>query len=68
MEMNNSENKLFGSVDAKIVNTEMAKKMRFYGRYGSACGRVFKKTTNLQDEDEELIPEFPSTKWIVIEN
>jgi hypothetical protein len=27
-----------GTIDGKVVTTEMAKQMRFWGRYGSSCG------------------------------
>ena len=30
----------FGCTDAKVVNSEMAKKMSFVGRFGSGCGRT----------------------------
>jgi len=33
--------RLYGSVDGKVVNSEMSKKLEFYGRFGSACGRSF---------------------------
>lgn len=35
------EPSLFGSTDAKIVTSSMAKNMEFYGRFGSGCGRTF---------------------------
>jgi hypothetical protein len=32
---------LRGCTDGKIINTDMAKEMSFYARFGSACGRAF---------------------------
>lgn len=32
---------LFGSTDAKVVNTDMAKNLEFEGIFGSSCGREF---------------------------
>jgi hypothetical protein len=72
MEKNNSTNELFGSIDAKIVNTEMAKEMKFYARFGSACGRLFSKKEyflkNKQNHMIELIEDFPNNDWIIVEN
>jgi hypothetical protein len=31
----------FGSLDGKVVNSDLAKRMEFWGRWGSPCGRVF---------------------------
>jgi hypothetical protein len=30
-----------GSLDSKVVDSSMAKKMRFIGRFGPGCGRTF---------------------------
>lgn len=32
--------KLVGCTDGKVVNTKLAKSLRFYGRFGSSCGRT----------------------------
>ena len=34
--------KPYGSTDAKVVNSELAKTMNFIGRFGSGCGRILK--------------------------
>jgi hypothetical protein len=31
----------FGAIDGKVVNSEMAKQMKFEGIYGNSCGRKF---------------------------
>jgi hypothetical protein len=43
---------LFGCTDGKVVNTEMAKKLTFQGRFGSACGRKFSIKQHVHDHPE----------------
>jgi hypothetical protein len=46
----------YGSTDAKVVNSTMAKTMNFIGRFGSGCGRIFKV--------DEYIKKYPKyEKW-----
>jgi hypothetical protein len=42
----------FGSTDAKIVNTEMAKRMCFLGRMGHSCGKAFSVKKHIQKHPE----------------
>ena len=57
-----------GTVDAKIVDTAMAKRMCFAARWGSACGRFFDAKKYLQDHPqfdwlEGLLKDLPSEPW-----
>lgn len=35
----------FGAIDGKVINTQMAKQMSFYGIYGNSCGKAFNPKT-----------------------
>jgi hypothetical protein len=64
---------LFGCTDGKVVNTEMAKKMRFAGRFGSSCGRPFSIKKHVKDHPEMKkwkphVRDFESYNWININN
>jgi hypothetical protein len=57
-----------GCIDGKVVNTTMAKKMKFVGKFGASCNRVFKTNEFLKmhDEYEKLkhyLRDFPLYKW-----
>ncbi|MHC1767251.1 MAG: C45 family autoproteolytic acyltransferase/hydrolase [Verrucomicrobiia bacterium] len=58
-----------GTVDAKVVDTAMAKRMAFAARWGSACGRAFDAKKYLQDHPqfdwlEGLLKDLPSEAWV----
>lgn len=60
---------LFGCTDGKVVNTEMAKKLTFQGRFGSACGRKFSIKQHIQDHPEmnkwrPYVKDFVQYHWI----
>jgi len=60
-----------GCIDGKVVNSKMAKKMKFVGKFGSACNRVFRKNEFLKKHPEyeklkEYLRDFPLYKWIHI--
>ena len=38
----------FGAIDGKVVTTDMAKKMTFWGRWGSSCGRTYRATRTIK--------------------
>ena len=62
---------LYGCTDGKIVNSEMASKMIFLGRFGSSCGRKFdiKKHVNKHPEFkhwEEVVEDFKSYDWAIM--
>ena len=59
----------WGTVDAKVVDTAMAKRMSFTARWGSACGRPFDAGKYLQDHPqfdwlEGLLKDRPAQPWV----
>ena len=61
----------FGTTDAKVVDTEMAKNNSFMGRFGSGCGRVFSIKKHIRQHPEYKdwegkIEDFKNEKWIKI--
>jgi len=65
-----SKFKPYSCTDAKVLNTSLAKKMSFYGIFGSGCGkRDFKKKEYFREhpeykEWEEHLEDMPITKWV----
>jgi len=62
----------FGCTDAKIVNSTLAESLSFWGRFGSACGRVFNVKEYIKENPyyksyEPYLDDIPSYKWEVIE-
>ncbi len=58
-----------GTIDAKVVDTAMAKKMSFAARWGSACGRAFDAKLFLRDHAQfdwldGLLKDLPSEPWV----
>ena len=63
---------LYGCTDGKVVNSELAKKMMFIGRFGSACGRVFHADEFLKKHPQYKkwrghLQDLPKTDWITIQ-
>jgi len=61
----------FGSVDAKVTTTQLAKKQTFYGRWGSSCTMPFKGTKFLKTHPDynhwkDFLPDFPKQPWVRI--
>lgn len=61
----------YGCTDGKVVNYEMAKKMKFIGRFGSCCGRVFDagqfvKKHPIYKPLKKYLPDFSYTDWAII--
>jgi hypothetical protein len=59
----------WGTIDAKVVDTAMAKRMTFAARWGSACGRTFDAKKFLADHPqfdwlEGLLKDLPSEPWV----
>ena len=57
-----------GCTDAKVVDTEMALNMEFYGIFGSACGRKFSAKEHIKKHPEykhwaPFLQDFPKYKW-----
>ena len=70
-EISKDDVNLFGAVDGKVVDSKMAKKMKFLGRFGSSCGRIFKKSKFLKKYPEyekwrPYLVDFPKTEWITL--
>lgn len=60
-----------GCVDGKVVDSTMARKMRFAGRFGSSCGRVFKVKKYMKAHPEwkkyePYLVDFPNYKWVTL--
>ncbi|HTZ21095.1 MAG TPA: hypothetical protein VMC06_09455, partial [Opitutaceae bacterium] len=58
-----------GTLDAKVVDTAMAKRMSFAARWGSACGRAFDAKRFLQDHPQfdwlkGLLIDLPAEPWV----
>lgn len=69
---NRPPHSLFGCVDAKTTNSEMARRLAFNGRFGSACGRVFSIREHIKKypdfkEWESVVDDIPSHKWCKID-
>jgi hypothetical protein len=63
----------FGCTDGKVIDTKMAKKMRFEGRFGSACGRHFSANGFIRQHPEykswqPYLSDFPTYPWKMIKN
>jgi len=63
---------MFGTVDAKTVNSEMAKKMEFLAIYGSACGRRFSIKKHIENypyykKSGKFVKDFIGYDWVLIE-
>jgi hypothetical protein len=61
----------FGSTDAKTVNTEMAKKMTFWGRMGHSCGKPFSAKKHIQEHPEykdwePYLKSMPHEDWTIL--
>jgi len=56
--------KVAGTVDGKVTDATMARKMKFIGRMGSSCGRIFlrKDYPNVPD----CVDNMPRHKWITL--
>jgi len=62
----------FGAVDAKVVDTALAKKMRFLGIWGSSCGKrvfrpkAFTRRFSRYKKLENELPEFRREPWTTL--
>jgi hypothetical protein len=64
-------NSMFGCTDGKVVNSSMAKKLEFEGRFGSSCGREFVAKDHLDKYPKykrygEFLEDFSPEPWISI--
>jgi hypothetical protein len=61
----------FGCTDAKVVDSEMAKRMCFQGRFGNACGTNFNVKKYLKEHPKykswgKYLVNMPSQPWIYL--
>jgi len=62
---------LYGSIDSKITNSKIASEMKFWGRFGSGCGRSFKikEFVNKYSEYkkwENVVDDFKPYRWVIL--
>lgn len=55
----------FGAFDGKVVTADMAKKMRFLGRWGSSCGRKYVPSKTMKRKMPYL-PKFDKEPWVLL--
>ena len=55
----------FGAIDGKVVTADMAKKLTFWGRWGSSCGRVYNATKTMKRRIKHL-PSFRNEPWVTL--
>ena len=65
------KNKPNGCVDGKVIDSNMAKQMRFIGRFGSSCGRCFNLNEYIKKHPEykswkKYMISFPTKKWTLL--
>ena len=61
----------FGCTDGKVVDSDLAKNLFFYGRFGSSCGRVFNAKEHIRKHPEYdymtgILEDFPKTDWTLL--
>jgi hypothetical protein len=61
----------YGTVDGKVVNSELAKKLAFWAHLGPPCGTPFRATQHIKEHPEYLhwkpyLKDMPSHKWTEI--
>ena len=61
----------YGTIDGKVVNTEMAQRMMFSGKFGASCNRAFYVKPYLEKHPEyrkyrEYLVDLPNQKWTTI--
>lgn len=61
----------YGCTDGKVVNSTMATNLKFLGRFGSSCGRIFKASEFLKKHPEYnnlkgILKDFPKYDWVNI--
>lgn len=70
IEPSTEPNQPWGTVDAKVVDSTMAKRMSFAARYGSACGTAFDAQKFMAQNPQyewlkDILPSRPSEPWTV---
>jgi hypothetical protein len=59
----------YGATDGKVINTELASKFNFHGRFGSSCGRQFSIKSYAKKYPRhkkwlDVLDDFPSYGWV----
>ena len=52
----------FGAIDGKVVDSSMAKKLAFWGRWGSSCGRAFHLAKSRKKKHPH-VPDLAKEPW-----
>lgn len=60
-----------GAIDGKVVNTEMARRMSFLGKFGASCGRSFRAKAYLKQHPEyeawrDHLVDLPNQPWTLL--
>ena len=60
-----------GAQDGKVVDTDMAQKMEFWGIFGSSCGKAFSKKQYINEQPmnrdwEPHLVDYPKGVWEII--
>ena len=55
----------FGAIDGKVVDSHMAKKLEFWGRWGSSCGREYRLSRSMK-KTHPYVPDLKSQPWTVV--
>ena len=63
--------KPYGCIDGKVVNSKLAKRLIYIGRFGSSCGRIFNKNDFIKIHPQykswiNHLVNIPKYKWINI--
>ena len=58
--------KIAGAVDGKVVDSTLARQMKFIGRMGSSCGRIFNKSDYPDGAWKAITTNMPRHEWVVI--
>jgi hypothetical protein len=56
----------FGAIDGKVVTSEMAKDLKFWGRWGSSCGRVYNPSRTIKKHFPN-VPNFRNESWTILQ-
>ena len=60
-----------GAVDGKVLDSSAAKKMEFWGRFGSSCGRQFHSKTFMKHNPKHksvFLMDLPHYRWTKLKN
>lgn len=64
-------NRPYGAIDSKVINSRMAKKMAFWGKFGAPCGthfNAYKFMKNNPNTKAPLLKNIRSHKWTILQS